>query len=451
MYTASFRIVGTAALLLVTFRGAGVLSDQADLAPKEAGKRSAQELWTELAGKNEVRSLHALLELAAVPGEAMPLLKKDMRPVLIDPQRAARWLADLDSQRFADRQNATEEFIYFGKYPELYLFKALEGKPSLEVRRRIEQILQKVDQPSPPAEWSRVARGLALLEHYNAAQSRQLLEQLAKGRSKAPITQEAEAAVDRLDVQMTWSTADQVQALRRSMLGPVARATLALASSPQQTLEHLQKASVEVPMPPPVFAKRIAAMLDDICSKKDVDRKKINAELRRFGIMARSSLYSAMLKEKGELERLELLDLMTHLEADWKLRADGDEVGLRLPMMTRLSVVLQHIGTPKARELDEALRQGKLAYAPISLVPTSWYTTPDGKGIATVSSDDMACLWDTAKADMKWWTHARGKKIIAVRFSSDSKVALVDFADQLTQVYNVESGKLTAEFLRVGE
>ncbi|MBY0524025.1 MAG: WD40 repeat domain-containing protein [Gemmataceae bacterium] len=441
------RIDVAVALVLAVCPGIGSRCEQAE----RASKKSATALWADLASKDEATALGALLELAALPDDAMPLLKKDLRPVLIDPRRAARWLADLDSERFADRQNATEEFLHVGPYAEPYLRKALEGKPSLEVRRRIEQILGKIAQPRPGADWPRVARGLALLEHYNAVPSRQLLEQLSKGRSKAPITQEAEAAVDRLDVQLTWPPSEQVQALRQPLPGPVARAALALAASPQQTLAHLEKASVEVPAPPPMFAKRITSLIEDLTSRKNVDRKEIRATLRRFGIMARGSLYDAMHKQKTTLARMELLDLMKPLEADWRLREEGEGVDIQLPMMSRLSTILQHVGTPKARELDDALRQGKRLYEPISLVLTSWSTTPDGKGLATVGSDGTVCLWDTAKAELEWWTDPRGKKVVGIRFSKDSKVALVDFADQLTQVYNVESGKLTAEFLRVGE
>jgi hypothetical protein len=55
-----------------------------------------------------------------------------------------RLLADLDSDRFAVRQQAEAELEKMGWMVEPALCKALESKPSLEMRRRIETVLAKL-------------------------------------------------------------------------------------------------------------------------------------------------------------------------------------------------------------------------------------------------------------------------------------------------------------------
>jgi len=121
--------------------------------------------------------------------------------------------------------------LYVGEYADPFLRKALEEKPSLEERRRIEQILEKVSLAKQPDDWPRTARALALLEHFGTPEAKHVLEQLAKGRAKAPITQGAEAALDRLEVQLRWPIADRVQAMRRGEPVLVARTILALTAT----------------------------------------------------------------------------------------------------------------------------------------------------------------------------------------------------------------------------
>jgi outer membrane protein assembly factor BamB len=72
-----------------------------------------------------------------------------------DPKRvaeAARWIKDLDSDRFAIRQKATEELEQLGGAAGPALHEQLRTKPSLDVRTRIESLLQKLspfDQVDP--------------------------------------------------------------------------------------------------------------------------------------------------------------------------------------------------------------------------------------------------------------------------------------------------------------
>src|SRR5262249_62296244 len=74
---------------------------------------------------------------------------------------------------------------------------ARAGKPSLEVRRRLEKLLGNLDPQSTNR--LRMLRAVEALEHAGSAEARRLLEELAGGDPEAWLTREAKASVERLD------------------------------------------------------------------------------------------------------------------------------------------------------------------------------------------------------------------------------------------------------------
>jgi hypothetical protein len=108
-------------------------------------------------------------------------------------------LADLDDERFSVRQKAEAELEKMGPSIEPALRKALEGKPPLEARRRIEKVLETV------AGWAgerlRALRALEAIEYMNAPKTRRLIEELAGGEAHAWLTREAKAVRARLPVR----------------------------------------------------------------------------------------------------------------------------------------------------------------------------------------------------------------------------------------------------------
>jgi hypothetical protein len=65
--------------------------------------------------------------------------------------------------------------------------------PALEMRQRLEQLLEKRD-----AAHVRLGRAVQVLEYTGDQQARKLLDQLAQGPPAARLTQEAKAALERL-------------------------------------------------------------------------------------------------------------------------------------------------------------------------------------------------------------------------------------------------------------
>jgi WD40 repeat protein len=167
------------------------------LAVKDLDKR-----WSDLGSPNAVVAHQAVIELAARPEQALPLLKErvpaiygDRLPVL------AQWLDGLDSQQFKVREQATKELEKAGSLGVPALWKVLARKPGLEVTRRVEGLLAKLEPAvgqSSDAAWLQALRGIETLERLGTAEARQLLETLAKTAPETWVSREARAALQRL-------------------------------------------------------------------------------------------------------------------------------------------------------------------------------------------------------------------------------------------------------------
>jgi hypothetical protein len=155
--------------------------------------------WDDLASTDAPRAFRARGALASSPDEALPLLKQHLRPAEpADAQRLRRLLADLESEQFAVREKAQTELQELGDLAEPALRQALEGKPSLELRRRVQAVLEHLRGPVTQPEMLRSLRAVAVLEDIATPEARRLLEELAAGAAEARLTREAKAALRRL-------------------------------------------------------------------------------------------------------------------------------------------------------------------------------------------------------------------------------------------------------------
>jgi hypothetical protein len=109
----------------------------------------------------------------------------------VDERRLARLVADLDSDQFAERDQARAELEKLGESARAALRRALDGKPSAEVRRRVEALLDKLDEPKLSPERLRAVRALEALEQLATPDARRLVEELAGGAPEAWLTREA--------------------------------------------------------------------------------------------------------------------------------------------------------------------------------------------------------------------------------------------------------------------
>jgi RNA polymerase sigma factor (sigma-70 family) len=159
--------------------------------------RQLEECWTALANEDAAKAYNAVWALVAAPEQAVPFLQKHLPPASRpDAKTVARLIADLDSDDFKVRQKSVEELGNFGDAITPALQGALDGKPSLEVRRRLLQLLDRTRDWTP--ERLRPHRAIQALEHMNTVPARQVLQLLADGAPGASCTEEAKTALLRL-------------------------------------------------------------------------------------------------------------------------------------------------------------------------------------------------------------------------------------------------------------
>jgi hypothetical protein len=128
-------------------------------------------------------------------------LRPKLKPaVRADAGRMRRAISRLDSDRFAERQQATSELEEAGDAARAHLDQALAGAPAPEARRRLVALRDRLDEP-PAGDCLAGVRAVEVLEHIASPAARQLLEGLARGDEAALLTREAAAAVRRLGGQ----------------------------------------------------------------------------------------------------------------------------------------------------------------------------------------------------------------------------------------------------------
>jgi hypothetical protein len=157
-------------------------------------------LWDDLASEDAGKAFDAIGLLAAVPKQAIPLLKSKLRPApaTANRQQITRLIADLDSEEFAVRQKAMGALRQLGERVEPALREALQSKLSLEARKRIEELRKDIRASAASPENLRNLRAVEVLEHIGTPDARQMLKTLANGATEARLTREAKASLERL-------------------------------------------------------------------------------------------------------------------------------------------------------------------------------------------------------------------------------------------------------------
>ena len=164
--------------------------------PAKEGNPAA--CWNDLASDDGKRAGEAIASFLRKPEASVAFLKEKLQPAKgVDEKRLRQWITDLDADAFETREAASRELIRLGERVEDALRRELKNRPTLEVRRRIENVLSKLE-PSPPSlETLQVLRAIEVLEHIGTPEARRCLEAMGKGAADARETREAKAALRR--------------------------------------------------------------------------------------------------------------------------------------------------------------------------------------------------------------------------------------------------------------
>ena len=166
--------------------------------PQPLSATELKSLWIDLAGDNFARARRGMQVLAVAPGRSVPFLKEQLKPVPPpDEVQLVRLIGALDAQQFSVRERAAAELLQIGGQAVPALRAALGKRPSLEVRRRLEQTLAAIERAGVP-ERRRRLRVLEVLVQAGGPEARALLKALAGGYPAADLTAAAKAALKRL-------------------------------------------------------------------------------------------------------------------------------------------------------------------------------------------------------------------------------------------------------------
>jgi hypothetical protein len=171
-------------------------------ARKPLGEEQAQACWEALRGDDARKAYRAVVRLAAAPKEAVPFLRARVRPAAPLPREGQqlldRWLRDLDDDRFEVRERASAALVRLGEAALPAARKTLAESPSAEVRRRLQDVVERLARLALSPQGRAALRGVEALEYAGTAEARGLLKELAAGLPETRLTREAEAALARL-------------------------------------------------------------------------------------------------------------------------------------------------------------------------------------------------------------------------------------------------------------
>jgi hypothetical protein len=150
--------------------------------------------WESLADQEAGKAYRTMQEMAVHSAEAVMLLRKKLTPIrAVESARLDALLARLDSDDFKQREAASRELMALGDAVEPRLQAELRKGPNLELRRRIEEVFQGIDQNRLRSE-----RAIEVLGLIGDASARKLLRELADGLPGAARTTDAAGTLARL-------------------------------------------------------------------------------------------------------------------------------------------------------------------------------------------------------------------------------------------------------------
>jgi hypothetical protein len=162
------------------------------------------QLWKDLGSEDASIRQPALYTLAACGGTSVPYIvdRVTLPDVVAVDKQIAQAVTNLDSPRFAVRESASRDLMRFGLTARPQLELAIKKEDiSPEWRTRLEKLfasIQAADQVLTPDQ-ARTLRIIHILEQAESTEAKGLLAKLAKGGLEAGLSDEARAALDRIE------------------------------------------------------------------------------------------------------------------------------------------------------------------------------------------------------------------------------------------------------------
>jgi hypothetical protein len=169
------------------------------------GETDAEDIartWIDFNRSGGMRMQEAFERLALFGKSTVRFLRTRLTPTPpADPHELTRLIEALNSDRYAEREQASSQLEGYAELAEPALRKALEKPASAEVKHRIQELLAKLDRLPLSGAQLQAVRVTALLERIGSRDARDLLKKLATSAPAARLTLEAKASLDRLQLR----------------------------------------------------------------------------------------------------------------------------------------------------------------------------------------------------------------------------------------------------------
>jgi WD40 repeat protein len=159
-----------------------------------------EPLWEDLTGADGDRAFRAIHRVAASGPEGVAIIEARLNVLPEIAKELPRLIKDLDDDAFETREQASKELERLGLQAEAALQEGLKKDPSAEVRKRLEQLLERLKPggASPASPELIGLRAVEALEMNGGPEARAVLERLAKSQRDDRLTADAKASLTRL-------------------------------------------------------------------------------------------------------------------------------------------------------------------------------------------------------------------------------------------------------------
>jgi len=156
--------------------------------------------WALLSGQDAAAAFDASARLIDDPARSVPFARKQLAKAQPFADEAIeKLIANLDSDDFNVREDASKNMAKLGWTAEPAMQKALAKTSSAEVKARLQRFFAALPEEKFDAITVFAARVTELLEQVGTPEAQDLLTELAKGPPSARLTQEAGDSVKRLE------------------------------------------------------------------------------------------------------------------------------------------------------------------------------------------------------------------------------------------------------------
>jgi WD40 repeat protein len=169
-------------------------------AARDELEKTLAGLWKDLGDDDPRIAYRAMWTMTASPSEAIRYLRDRLsarnKPEAEDIRKL---IVRLRAEDFKVREGALEALKQYDRGIEPALRESLQSNPPLDVRLRLEEILNASRTKALSSGQSREVRAVQVLENIASSESRTILDRLARGSPHAVVTQCSQGALKRLN------------------------------------------------------------------------------------------------------------------------------------------------------------------------------------------------------------------------------------------------------------